>query len=204
MQMFNWTEDELTQEQSNAISSDQNVLLVACPGSGKTRTLTYKIALELSKLGSEKKFIIAITYTNNAADEIRDRIELLGIDTQKLWIGTIHAFCLEWILRPYHQYLPDLKYGFSVINSYESEAVLTDLCSKYASKQLRITYWDCGYLATPSGYSLTCSEPSKHAVLKNIYVDYLSILQENKQIDFEQILRFSYQLLDQEPNIVIL
>ena len=199
--MFSWSEGELTQEQSDAILSEQSVLLVACPGSGKTRTLTYKIALELSKLDSEKKFVIAITYTNNAADEIRDRIELLGIDTQQLWIGTIHAFCLEWILRPYHQYLANLKYGFNVINSYESEQVLTDLCSKYTSKQLKVTYWDCGYLATTSGYNLMCSDRRKHDVLKKIYADYLNILKENKQIDFEQILRFSYKLLEQEPNI---
>lgn len=202
--MFSWSQDELIQEQSNAILSEQNVLLVACPGSGKTRTLTYKIALELSKLDSEKKFIIAITYTNNAADEIRDRIELLGIDTQQLWIGTIHAFCLEWILRPYHQYLPDLKYGFSVINSYESEKILTNLCSEYISKQLKITYWDCGYIATTSGDILMCSDTQKHDVLNKIYEDYFNILKKSKQIDFEQILKFSYKLLEQEPKILMI
>lgn len=202
--MFSWSQDELIQEQSNAILSDQNVLLVACPGSGKTRTLTYKIALELSKLDSEKKFIIAITYTNNAADEIRDRIELLGVDTQQLWIGTIHAFCLEWILRPYHQYLPDLKYGFSVINSYESEKILTDLCSTYTSEKLKITYWDCGYIATTSGDKLMCSNTRKHDVLNKIYEDYFNILEKSKQIDFEQILKFSYKLLEQEPKILMI
>lgn len=54
--------------------------------SGKTRTITYKIAYELSKLESNKQYIIAITYTNRAADEIKERIELLGVDTEQLWI----------------------------------------------------------------------------------------------------------------------
>lgn len=202
--MFNWSDDELTQEQYGAVLNDQNVLLVACPGSGKTRTLTYKIAYELERLDSEKKFVIAITYTNNAADEIRDRIELLGINTQQLWIGTIHAFCLEWILRPYHQYLPDLKYGFSVINSYESEQILIELCKKYSSYKLKVTHWDCSYLATISGYRPMCSDTRKHDVLKKIYIDYFDILKKNKQIDFEQILKFSYMLLEQKPNISML
>lgn len=202
--MFSWSEDELTQEQSDAILNEQSVLLVACPGSGKTRTLTYKIALELSKLDSEKKFVIAITYTNNAADEIRDRIELLGIDTQQLWIGTIHAFCLEWILRPYHQYLPNLKYGFRVINSYESEQVLIELCKKYSSYKPQVTHWDCGYFATTSDDKLKCPDTRKHDVLDKIYEDYFSILEKSNQIDFEQILKFTYKLLEQEPKILMI
>lgn len=109
--MFVWSEKEINKEQSDAIVEEENVLLIACPGSGKTRTLTYKVAYELSKLTSEKKHIIAITYTNRAADEIKERIDLLGVETKQLWIGTIHSFCLEWILRPYSCYNSRLKKG---------------------------------------------------------------------------------------------
>ncbi len=89
---FVWTQDELTDEQSEAVREENSVLLAACPGSGKTRTLTYKIAHELSRLGSRRQFIVALTYTNRAADEIKERIEGLGVDTSQLWIGTIHSF----------------------------------------------------------------------------------------------------------------
>lgn len=99
--MFVWNSGDLNPEQEAAVLAPGNIFLTACPGSGKTRTLTYKIAYELSRMTSDKQRIVAITYTNRAADEIRDRIESLGVDTQHLWIGTIHAFCLEWILRPY-------------------------------------------------------------------------------------------------------
>ena len=131
--MFVWEKNKLNSEQEDAIKEPQSVLLIACPGSGKTRALTYKIAFELGKLISKKEFIIAITYTNNAADEIKERVELLGVDTNQLWIGTIHSFCLEWILRPYHLYLDELKNGFRVINSHESEAILTELCKPYST-----------------------------------------------------------------------
>jgi DNA helicase-2/ATP-dependent DNA helicase PcrA len=98
--VFTWREGDLNQKQETAIWTDGNVFLIACPGSGKTRTLTYKIAYELSKITSSKKFIVAITYTHRAADEIHERIENLGVDTTQLWIGTIHSFCLEWIIKP--------------------------------------------------------------------------------------------------------
>ena len=54
--------------------------------------------------------VVAITYTHRAADEIQERIEDLGVDTSGLWIGTIHAFCLEWILKPYGIYSPELAW----------------------------------------------------------------------------------------------
>ena len=129
--MFIWTDNELNTEQSDAIIEDDNILLIACPGSGKTRTLTYKIAFELSQLTNKKSFIIAITYTNRAADEIQERVQLLGVKTKQLWIGTIHSFCLEWVLRPYSLYLPQLKKGFRVINSFESETIITELCISF-------------------------------------------------------------------------
>ena len=93
-----WAEHDLNDPQKEAILEAGSVFLVACPGSGKTRTLTFKIAEELSKLESPRQCLVAITYTHRAADEIKERIERLGIDASRLWIGTIHSFCLEWIL----------------------------------------------------------------------------------------------------------
>ncbi|WP_416223641.1 UvrD-helicase domain-containing protein, partial [Tenacibaculum ascidiaceicola] len=197
--MFIWDKGDLNEEQEQAVLDDESILLIACPGSGKTRTLTYKIAYELTRLKSNKEFIIAITYTNNAADEIKDRVELLGVDTSQLWIGTIHSFCMEWILKPYHLYSDRLKNGFRVINSYESEEILTELCKPY--KKEEITYWDCGLLAKPDKFYLTCLDSKKHESLFKIMPEYFSILEKNNQIDFEQILFFSYQILKTKPII---
>jgi DNA helicase II / ATP-dependent DNA helicase PcrA len=200
--MFIWEKEDLNPEQADAVVETESVLLVACPGSGKTRTLTYKIALELSKITSSKEYIIAITYTNNAADEIKERVELLGVDTRQLWIGTIHSFCLEWILRPYHLYLDELKNGFRVINSHESEVILTELCKPYSKS--KITYWDCGILAKTDNYYLTCLDVNKHQYLKEIIGKYFAILKRNNQIDFEQILYYSFRLLNHKPIISLI
>lgn len=199
--MFIWEKGELNEEQENAIKKDESVLLIACPGSGKTRTLTYKIAYELGRLESEKQFVIAITYTNNAADEIKERVELLGVSTEQLWIGTIHSFCLEWILKPYHQYLDELKYGFRIIGSFDSEKILTELCKPYSNIKPKITYWDCGVIAKTDNFYLTCLDTNKHKSLKKIISEYFAILRKNNQVDFEQILFYSYKLLTKRPVI---
>ncbi|CAM4341046.1 UvrD-helicase domain-containing protein [Flavobacterium terrigena] len=198
--MFIWEKDELNTEQENAIyEKDNNTLLIACPGSGKTRTLTYKIAYELSRLKSEKEYIIAITYTNAAADEIKDRVELLGVDTSRLWIGTIHAFCTEWILRPYSLHIDELKNGFKILNSHDAEELITELCQ--AETNPRITYYDCQFIATTTEYKIASLETEKHRSIGNVLSKYLTKLKQNHQIDYEQILYYSYLILKEQPAI---
>jgi DNA helicase-2/ATP-dependent DNA helicase PcrA len=199
--MLVWTPGDLNPEQEEAIKEPGNVFLVACPGSGKTRTLTFKIAQLLSTLTSEKQWVIAITYTHRAADEIEERIERLGVDTSHLWIGTIHSFCLDWIIRPYAIYHPDLRDGFKVIDSHEAELLLSELCAPYASQ--RVTYWDCGYHFTPAGRMLAC-DAKKRAAVGAILDRYHQRLKSNRQIDYELILQCAYDLVVDNPTIGIL
>jgi superfamily I DNA/RNA helicase len=197
--MFIWNQGDLNSEQESAIHEDGSILLIACPGSGKTRTLTYKIAYELSKLQSGKEFVIAITYTNAAADEIKERVELLGVDISQLWIGTIHSFCTEWILRPYSLYIEELKHGFKILNSHDSEEILNTLCSK--SDNPKINYYDCQFFATINKYKITSLEEHKYSSIKSVLYEYFEILKQNKQIDYEQILHYSYKILKNNPII---
>lgn len=198
--MFIWEKGSLNEEQETAILENDSVLLIACPGSGKTRTLTYKIAYELSRLNSNKEFIIAITYTNNAADEIKERVELLGVDTTQLWIGTIHSFCMEWILKPYHLYSDRLKNGFKVCNSFDTEKLLTELCKKYSNP--KVTFYDFQYYATINGtYKFTSKNSNQNEHIKAILQEYFGILKANNQLDFEQILFYAYELLKSKPII---
>jgi DNA helicase-2/ATP-dependent DNA helicase PcrA len=191
--MFIWNPTDLNKEQQDAIIEPGNVLLIACPGSGKTRTLTYKIAYELERQKESKKFVIAITYTNNAAEEIKDRIELLGVDTSQLWIGTIHSFCTEWILRPYASYLDVLKFGFRVINSHESELLLNTFCAGYPSQ--RLSSYDCNHVFNADGYVLTSASQTKRVYVERVLDEYWKYLDDNREIDFELILYYSYLLL---------
>jgi uncharacterized protein (TIGR00375 family) len=87
----------LNQEQSAAVSSDARyVVVTAGPGTGKTHTLVARIKRLVQEVGARPEKIIAITFTNRAADEMRERLgSISGLDVEKLFIGTFHAFCLD-------------------------------------------------------------------------------------------------------------
>jgi superfamily I DNA/RNA helicase len=188
--MFVWTDKELNEEQSAVVRDNDNILLVACPGSGKTRTLTYKVANELSKLESHKKFVIAITYTNRAANEIKERIELLGVPTEQLWIGTIHSFCNEWILKPYSSLLEKLKFGYRIMDSNESENILSEYCAEYDNP--RITHWDCGHYATTTGIVQKIQYGYKYDSVCEVLENYFRYLEKNKFVSYELMLLYAY------------
>jgi DNA helicase-2/ATP-dependent DNA helicase PcrA len=190
--------DALNDEQRHAIDEPGNVLLIACPGSGKTRTLIYKVAEELEKLTSRRQFVIAITYTHRAADEIEERIVAMGINTQQLWIGTIHSFCLEWIIRPYSIYHSELSQGFRILDAHEAEKVLESLC---LGSRPRITSYDCGYHYTAGSRVLQVQDTRKHEAVEGILQRYEDYLKTEKLVDFEHILLYAWQLIQSVPKI---
>lgn len=189
----------LDDKQLAAINHPGSVFLTACPGSGKTKTLTYKVATELWKIDDHRKFVVAITYTNRAADEILERVERLGLVTAQLWIGTIHSFCLEWIIRPYAIYEPRLESGFTIINQPDAEALLEELCK--STNYPKIKTYDCGYHFIDGKIALLCSDIKKHANVRNVLRRYFAILKQERKIDFELILFFAHKLISSFPLI---
>ena len=194
--MFVWEEGELHSEQTAAIKESSSVFLIAYPGSGKTRALTYKIAYELSRQ-TDKRIVVAITYTHRAADEIQERIEDMGVDTSDLWIGTIHSFCLEWVIKPYGIYQPELARGYRILDKHDRELMLNRLCASYSG----VTHWDCDYYFSEAGYHLGCADARKHEALHKILGEYFHELSEKRQIDFELILWFAHTLMRDQKHI---
>lgn len=185
--------DKLNAEQLHAASADGDVLLLACPGSGKTRTLIHRIARELQSITSHREFVVALTYTHVAAEEIRDRIEAMGVDTSQLWIGTIHSFCLNWILKPYYLYHPKLKDGFAVVDTYESEQLLDALAKQNPPLS---NHFDCKYFASETGFSLDQHLPSvKVRPAEIVLSTYLDLMTRARKIDFEMLLKYSFDLI---------
>ena len=170
----------LSPEQEAACKSLENVLLTACPGSGKTRTLTRRLAYQAAQEPASKKWNIAITFTNRAADEIASRLADMGIDLSNIWTGTIHQFCMQFIIRPYAMYSGRLSKGYSIIDEYTQreygKSITMDLGIKLGA-------FDDPF-QTPA-----------------IVTAYEALLVENKEIDFEMILRFSEELSSRCPFI---
>ncbi|HDK5982383.1 TPA: ATP-dependent helicase [Klebsiella pneumoniae] len=175
----------------DAVRWDGHLLLTACPGSGKTKTLVSKLCYilehkELFKLG--KKKIIALTYTNIAADTILERIMSFGIDSDSLWIGTIHSFCLNWIIKPNMDRIPRLRKGFCVIDEHEKESLIDEIKGRY-----ELSIHDKVNTALNLNFKpLYQLGQKEHSVV----MEYHTYLNSNRLIDFDLILNLSCRLLD--------
>ena len=107
----------LTPDQRRAVECEGSIQLSACPGSGKTRVIIAKLLRLAETVEGTPRSIGCITYTNAAVDEIESRIKQAGTNAlfERCEIATIHAFCLQFILRPYHWLVPDVPPGFKIL-----------------------------------------------------------------------------------------
>lgn len=189
--------NHLNSEQQIVVDTEENILLEACPGSGKTHTLIHKVARELSKIDTHRKFVIAITYTNNAADEMKKRLDNLGIDTDQLWVGTIHKFCLEWIIRPYSIYDDSIPPNFAIANEARMYRILCEIHPGFSRDNIKKLMEGIAVHRLNKYESiLRNSPPPNHET--TIWVNikkYLDNLRLNRLLDFQGILEFSYNLL---------
>ena len=185
--------DKLNDEQKVAVRQEGNVLLTACPGSGKTRVIIHKLTYELSHLDEgSKKRIAAVTFTVRASEEIFKRLNAMGISCDKIWSGTLHAFCLEWIIKPYSCYLPELQNGFFIADETFCSDLISSLKEKYKLQQIdpvNLRFNRDGSFAEPK------------SVQKRLLKEYHEILKSKKLIDFELLLFYSYKILCAYPKI---
>jgi len=107
----------LTTEQRESVLCDENVLISACPGSGKTRVIVAKLLRLTDGLENSPRSVACITYTNAAVDEISSRVKKLGSNAmlEACEVATIHSFCLRYILRPYSWLVPDVPSQFTIL-----------------------------------------------------------------------------------------
>ena len=178
--------DKLNDEQKLAVQQDGNVLLTACPGSGKTRVIIHKLAYEVSRLeeGSKKR-IAAVTFTVRASEEIFRRLNTLGINSERIWSGTLHSFCLEWIMKPYSCYLPELKNGFSIADETFCSDLISELKDKYNLKQIdpvNLRFNRDGSFVEPK------------SIQKKLLKEYHQILKEKKLLPIFVLPRPYWQL----------
>lgn len=172
---------DLNEQQREVCISDKSTILTACPGSGKTRTLIYRLAYLEVCFPNSNRLNLAITYTNRAAEEIKDRLAQLGIDSKTTWAGTIHQFCLQFILRPYGLYSERLKNGYHIIDEFIQQSYLSEICSK---------------LGIEVGFN--CPPPLSNPTVKRAYD---RLLVQHREIDFDMILILSKSLLQENQFI---
>ncbi len=183
---------ELNLQQQDAVYEEESVFVTACPGSGKTRVLTAKVIHAVAQIASAKHRVVAVTFTNRAADEITARLHESGLSGKQAWTGSIHGFALEWILRPYCCYIPELERGFSVADDFYTRRAIDALRDEYGIG--RFDEVDTGF--TRDGDSLATPGPECDLVER-----YRGDLREKRLVDFDMILHLAFQLLRDRPEI---
>jgi len=182
----------LSGEQQDVVNHPGNVFVQACPGSGKTRVLTCRVIKALDELTSTKHRVVALTFTNRAADEIQSRLDQLSICQDQLWAGTIHAFALEWILRPYAGYIPRIQTGFSIADEYFTDRALSELRNEFGKQR----FFRINTARDRNGNVLNADDTAEA-----IFERYQERLVDQKLLDFDDVLYYSYRLLLDIPEI---
>lgn len=201
---------ELNNKQYEAVVRTEGpCLVIAGAGSGKTKVLTYKIAY----LMSEKKVlpwnIIAITFTNKAANEMKDRIEcLVGDAARDLWMGTFHSICVR-ILRKFIDRI-GFDSSFIIFDTSDQKTLV-----KQCMKELQIddkTFSDRSILSEisnaknemlePEQYSMRVGNDFRKSKIANVYELYQKKLRENNAIDFDDIINYTIKILTENPDVL--
>ncbi len=197
---------DLNDEQMQAVTYEGKYLLViAGAGSGKTRVLTRRIAYLLQHKKAFSNNILAITFTNKAANEMRDRImNLLGTDVNQMWICTFHSMCVK-ILRAESRAL-GISSNFSIYDTQDVKKIINNI---YKSEKIstkifpikdtirQISYWK-NNLISPN----EAKNENTFNVIAEIYEEYDKQLKMSNAFDFDDLLTETVCLFQKFPEIL--
>lgn len=197
----------LTTEQKEAVRCDEDLMLTACPGSGKTRVIISKLIRAIDTVRDTPRTVGCITYTNAAVHEIeaRLRLHIQPGDDQYYDICTIHSFCLNHIFRPFCYLLKGYKNGFKVLTpeSAEFEKHITDVLAQHGrySPTFRdfeeFTRLRIGLNGEPTGSAI-----DQGGLTPEIAKAYWKRIREAGFIDFANIIYYSLLLLQKRKEIL--
>ncbi len=184
------------------------LLILAGAGSGKTRVITHRIAYLIGELNIRPWNVLAVTFTNKAAEEMRERVaNLLGAEGLNVWVGTFHATCVK-ILRKSAQHL-GLRSSFVIYDEGDQLALLR-MCLRELDLSERVIHPRVvqsrisrakNDLLTPAEYAAQAADYLEERVAR-IYYRYQAALQRNGALDFDDLLTETVRLFLERPMIL--
>ncbi|MCC6076837.1 ATP-dependent helicase [Pseudomonas sp. GCM10022188] len=195
----------LTDEQKTAVAHDGNLLLTACPGSGKTRTLIAKAVREIEELRGSPRRVCCITYTNSAAQEIEQRasLQMQDGDATHLSVSTIHAFCLQEILRPYGWLLPEFSGVMRVLtrDNPDFEEIANHAAAQVGLRQLKLREYDDFESLSVNAAGELIGQSAQNTAVSMASPYFWRRCAELGYIDFCSIIYRSYRILRDHPRV---
>ena len=196
-------EELVNEEQKKAIEHiDGPLLIIAGAGSGKTRVLTYRYAHLVMNYSISFENILAITFTNKAADEMKDRISnLLNLEVSPKWISTFHSSCVK-ILR-IHGHLIGFKNNFTIYDQSDSLKLIRNCMrendvdlKQYSPKRFQAHISSLKNMRVSPGESLETAESFFEVKVAEIYTSYQKKLILSNSMDFDDLLNRTVELLE--------
>ena len=193
--------DNLNDNQRNAVTSEkQHILVLAGAGSGKTRVLVHKIAWEVEALGKNPSSIMAVTFTNKAANEMRSRIESL-LQTQIIdsWVGTFHGLSHKLLKRFYKE--ADISSGFTILDSDDQLRIIKRISKELnldeATWPSRQSQWQINSWKDEGLRNKDIDEKGDFytETINKIYKEYEEVCNKDDLVDFGELLLKSYEIL---------
>ena len=200
--------DTLNEEQKSGVFTTEGpVLILAGAGSGKTRVLTHRVAYLIEECGVNPYNIMAITFTNKAAGEMRERIDdMVGYGSESIWVATFHSTCVR-ILR---RYIDRLGYdtNFTIYDADDQKTLMKEIC-----KRLQIdtkihkekTFLNAissakDELVDPIEFTTRAAGDYNKRIQAQVYMEYQRELRSNNALDFDDLLFKTVELfkLDKE------
>ncbi len=201
--------DTLNKPQKEAVFHTEGPLLIlAGAGSGKTRALTHRIAYLIEEKGVNPWNILAITFTNKAAEEMRQRVDsLVGIGAESIWVSTFHSMCVR-ILR---RYIDRLGYDnrFTIYDTDDQKTLMKEVCRKtdidtkrFKERMLLSVISSAkNEMILPEEFELNAGGDFVQLKIAKVYKEYEAQMRANNALDFDDLLVKTVQLLETQPDV---
>ena len=196
----------LNPQQHEAVTSDaRQILVLAGPGSGKTRVLTQRIAHLIHERKVNPGAILAVTFTNKAAREMRARLErMMGPGVNAVWLGTFHAICAR-ILRREAERLP-FNSNFVIMDADDQTSIVRRILKDlnideklYSPASIHNQISNAkNALTGPESFA---SRTYREEVAKRVFEQYEKVLRESNAVDFDDLLMWAVRLFEQNPDL---
>ena len=202
--------DKLNEQQKEGVFTTEGpVLILAGAGSGKTGVLTHRIAYLIDELGVNSYNILAITFTNKAAKEMRERVDrIVGMGADAAWIMTFHAACVR-ILR---RYIDRIGYGtnFTIYDTDDQKSVVKEVIKRmnldskqYKERSVLSQISNAkDNLITPDEFYRNASGNYNTMKIAEIYREYQEQLKKNNAVDFDDIINLTVQLFRTDAEVL--
>lgn len=191
------------------INTDGPCLVIAGAGSGKTKVLTHKIAYLMQEKDIKPWNILAITFTNKAANEMKERVEaLVGDDAKDMWIGTFHSICVK-ILRRFIDRI-GFDHSFVIFDTSDQKTLIKECLKdlKIDDKMFtdRIVQFEISNakndMKEPEEYEAMVKGDYRREKIASVYNLYQRRLKENNAIDFDDIINYTIKIFKENDDVL--